>query len=116
MPTVRLRFFAATVALALMFLPFFHPGKAQHNATEIYAITNARIVTVAGQVIERGTIVVRNGLIADVGANVSAPADARTIDGTGLIVYPGLIDSYTSLGIPEPSPTPSPTGGPGGGF
>src|SRR5262249_28269966 len=32
------------------------------------------------------------------------------------IVYPGLIDSYTSLGIPEPSPTPSPTGGPGGGF
>lgn len=63
-----------------------------------FAITNARIVPVSGPEIERGTIVVRNGLIHAVGANVSAPADAWVIDGAGLTVYPGLIDAFTTLG------------------
>ena len=70
-----------------------------------YAVTNARIVTVAAQgagTIERGTIVVRNGLIQAVGANVAAPADARVIDANGLTVYPGFIDAHSSLGIPAP--------------
>jgi hypothetical protein len=71
---------------------------------------------VSGALIERGTIVFRNGLIVAVGANVSAPSDARVIDGTGLTVYPGLIDSYTNLALPEASPAPSVGGGGGGGF
>ena len=40
-----------------------------------YAITNARIVPVSGPTLERGTIVIRNGLIVSVGASASAPAD-----------------------------------------
>lgn len=83
--------------------------KAQHSGIDTYAITNARIVTVSGPTIERGTVVIRNGLIAAVGANVAAPADARVIDGSGLTVYPGLIDSNTSLGIPQPTPSPAAT-------
>lgn len=79
-----------------------------------YALTNARIVTVSGPVIERGTVVVRDGLITAVGASVTAPPDARVIDGTGLTVYPGIIDANTTLGIPRP--TPAPGGGGGGGF
>lgn len=79
-----------------------------------YALTGARIVTVSGTTIERGTVVVRDGLIAAVGANVSAPPDARVIDGAGLTVYPGIIDANTTLGIPRPTPAP---GGQGvGGF
>jgi imidazolonepropionase-like amidohydrolase len=81
---------------------------------EITAITNAKIVTVSGTTIEHGTVVLRNGLIAAVGEQVSAPADARVIDGSGLTVYPGLIDANTNLGLPEPTAAPSPTGGPGG--
>jgi imidazolonepropionase-like amidohydrolase len=84
------------------------------SGVSTYAITNARIVTVSGPVIERGTIVVRDGLIAAVGAGVNAPPDARDIDGTGLTVYPGLIDANTTLGIPRPTPTPGGAGG--GGF
>src|SRR6476646_9915706 len=80
---------------------------------QVYAITNARIVTVAGPTIEKGTIVMRNGLIDAVGANVSAPADATIIDGNGLTVYPGFIDALTSLGIQAQQPQP--TGGRGGG-
>jgi imidazolonepropionase-like amidohydrolase len=83
--------------------------KAQRSGIDTYAITNARIVTVSGPTIERGTVVIRDGLIAAVGANVVAPADARVIDGNGLTVYPGLIDSNTSLGIPQPTPSPTAT-------
>jgi imidazolonepropionase-like amidohydrolase len=72
----------------------------ERNAPNAYAITNARIVPGAGPVIERGTVVIRNGVIAAVGAAAQAPADARVIDGTGLTVYPGLIDANASLGFP----------------
>jgi len=113
MPILRLRIVAAIIILNLLLLPL--PGAVQsQRAIDVYAITNARIVTVTGQTIEKGTVVLRNGLIAAVGADVSAPADARVIDATGLTVYPGLIDASTSLGIPEPSPSPSPS--PGGGI
>ena len=93
-------------------------GAQRPTAIDTYAITGARIVTVSGPTIERGTVVVRNGLIAAVGQSVAAPPDARTIDGAGLTVYPGLIDASTTLGIPRPTPVPgaSPGGGGGGGF
>jgi imidazolonepropionase-like amidohydrolase len=94
----------ALLALVSNLAPF---ARAQRGGgVDTYAITNARIFPVSGPVIERGTVVIRNGLIAAVGANVNAPADARVIDGTGLSVYPGLIDANTTLGIPQPSPSP----------
>ncbi|MGI8564991.1 MAG: amidohydrolase family protein [Pyrinomonadaceae bacterium] len=77
---------------------------AQRSAVDTYAITNARIVVGAGPVIERGTVVIRNGLIASIGPNVAVPADARVINGTGLTVYPGFIDSNTTFAIPTPTP------------
>jgi len=73
-------------------------------SAQTYAVTNARIVTVSGDTIENGTVVVRGGLIESVGANVKAPADAEVIDGTGLTVYPGFIDALTNLGL-APTPT-----------
>ncbi|MDQ3711182.1 MAG: amidohydrolase family protein [Acidobacteriota bacterium] len=72
--------------------------------TETFAITNARIITVSGAAIEKGAVVVRNGLIEAVGANSKIPADARMIDGTGLTIYPGFIDANTSLGLPAATP------------
>jgi imidazolonepropionase-like amidohydrolase len=116
MPRVRLRLLATLLAVSISSLPTIRLVTAQHSGIDTYAITNARIVPVSGATIERGTIVFRNGLIVSVGANVSVPSDARVIDGTGLTVYPGLIDSYTNLALPEASPTPSPAGGGGGGF
>ena len=104
---MRNRHLRTSCALALVLFTLingFSPAiRAERNAIETYAITNARIVPVSGAVIERGTVVIRNGLIAAVGAQVSAPADARVIDGTGLTIYPGLIDANTTLGIPQPS-------------
>ncbi|HEY8411688.1 MAG TPA: amidohydrolase family protein [Pyrinomonadaceae bacterium] len=104
MPKVRLRIL---VALVLLFVNL--NTSAQRSAIDTYAITNARIVTASGPVIERGTVVIRNGLIAAAGGNVNAPPDARIIDGSGLTVYPGLIDSYTNLGLPAAAASPSPS-------
>lgn len=113
MPKVRLRLLVAVTTLATLTILLNQFVNAQRNTIDTYAISNARIVTVSGPVIEQGTVVLRNGLIAAVGANVTVPADARVIDGNGLTVYPGLIDSYTNLGLPAPAP--SPTQAPGGG-
>src|SRR5689334_14283435 len=73
-----------------------------------YVIRNARIVTVSGAEIENGTVVISDGKIAAVGANVSAPSGAKEIDGKRLTVYPGMIDLGTNMGLVE-----VPTGAPG---
>jgi imidazolonepropionase-like amidohydrolase len=67
-----------------------------------WAITNARIVTVTGPVIERGTVVIRGNKIQAVGANVQPPGGARIVDAGGASVYPGFIDASTNLGLNEP--------------
>lgn len=100
MKNMFLRFSIAISA----FVVFVSVVQAQTRA-ETFAITNARIVTVSGAAIERGTVVVRDGLIEAVGANLKAPADARIIDGSGLTVYPGLIDANTNLGLAAAAPT-----------
>lgn len=84
----------------------------------VVAIRNARVHPVSGPVIEKGTVVVRNGLISDVGAAVTVPSDAWVLEAAGLDVYPGLIDGLSSIGIPEAAPNPSgsgPAARPGGG-
>jgi imidazolonepropionase-like amidohydrolase len=65
------------------------------------AIRNAKIVTVSGPVLNKGTVVVRNGLIEAVGENSAVPPGAWVIDGEGMTVYPGLIDSLSTVGIPS---------------
>jgi imidazolonepropionase-like amidohydrolase len=68
----------------------------------VYAIRDARIVTVTGPVIERGNVVINaNGMIQAVGANAAIPNGAKTIDGTGLTVYPGMMETVTTLGLNE---------------
>ena len=71
-------------------------------SAETIAITHAKIVTLgsAGQIAD-GTIVVKDGRIAAVGANIAIPAGARVIDAQGHMVTPGLVASNTSLGAGE---------------
>jgi len=82
-------------------LLFLLSGLLSAEVPSAVAITDARVVTVSGPVIEKGTVVVRGGLIEAVGARVAVPADAWEIDGAGLTVYPGLIDGLSTLGIPK---------------
>lgn len=104
--------FLTTIFLYLNFgwLPLKAQSSTTTTALNTFAITNARIITVSGLPIDRGTVVIRNGLIEAVGANVNPPADARLIDGAGLTVYPGFFDVNTNLGIAAPQrPAPGAT-------
>ena len=83
------------------------PVEGAKNPRSVYAIKDATIYPVSGPKIERGTIVIRNGLIEAVGVNVTIPPEATVIDGNGLTVYPGLIDSFSDTGLP-PAPPEAP--------
>ena len=61
-------------------------------------ITNATILTAAGDRIERGSILLQDGRIAAIGT-VQAPAGATVVDATGKWVTPGLIDAHSHLGV-----------------
>ena len=89
-------FTVAVVAMVAMTVPLLRVSGQMPARAPGYAITNARIVTAAGPVIDKGTVVMREGIIEDVGAAVTAPADALLVDGTGLVVYPGMIDMSNS--------------------
>ncbi|MFN8003042.1 MAG: amidohydrolase family protein [Acidobacteriota bacterium] len=91
----------AVAALFLKAIPATVVNAQQNAAVTVYAIRNAKIVTVSGQTIDRGTVVIRDGKIAEVGASVAIPKNAKIIEGQGLSVYPGLIDSGTTLGLTE---------------
>ena len=60
----------------------------------VYAIVGARIEIGDGRIIEKGTVLVRDGLIEAVGATIAVPPDAEIIKGDGLIVYPGFLDAH----------------------
>jgi hypothetical protein len=97
--------------LALLFLA---SGALLADAPTVIAIHNARVIPVSGPAIARGTVIMRNGLIEAVGADIAVPADAWVIEGDGLTVYPGLIDALSTFGIPDAAPATANGGGRGG--
>jgi imidazolonepropionase-like amidohydrolase len=85
---------------ALLLAAFFgFRAEAQEAVT---AITNAKIMTVgpAGN-IEKGTILIKGGKIAAVGADVVVPPGATVIDASGRVVTPGLIDAHSHTAMED---------------
>jgi imidazolonepropionase-like amidohydrolase len=78
---------------------------AQGGEPLTFAIRGAKVVPVSSAPLENATVVISRGLITAVGTNVTVPPDAWVIDGKGLIVYPGLIDGFTDVGVTAPPVT-----------
>lgn len=76
-------------------------GVSAQSRKGTFALTNARLNTIARGVIERGTLVITDGVISAVGLDVRVPSGATVIDCSGLTVYPGFIDGGTELGLVE---------------
>ncbi len=66
-------------------------------------ITNATVLTGTGEQLEDASVLIRDGKIAEVGQDISAPGDATVIDASGKWVTPGIIDAHSHLGV-YPSP------------
>ena len=69
---------------------------------DTYAITGGTVYTLgAAGKIEHGTVIIKDGKIAAVGANLAVPAGAKVIDATGKVVTPGIIDPQSQFGVDE---------------
>jgi imidazolonepropionase-like amidohydrolase len=77
----------------------------QAEVPSAIAIQDARVVTVSGEDLPKATVLLRDGLIQDVGVGLAIPRDAWVIDGAGLTVYPGFIDGLSRWGL---AATPNP--------
>jgi len=88
---------AAAVLMALAAPSSTVPVTGQARTPGAVAIRNATLVTVTNGTITNGTIVLRDGKIAALGANVTIPAGAEVIDGTGRFVSPGIIDAHSHI-------------------
>lgn len=64
-------------------------------------IKNAKIYTVAGEPIEKGSILIDAGRIKEIGTEIIAPKDTQVIDVEGKLVFPGMIDAHCHLGLWE---------------
>jgi imidazolonepropionase-like amidohydrolase len=83
-----------TVAVLTLVL---HPSISADALAQDLVITNARVIIGNGQVIERGSLVVRNGRIASVSAGAPAAQSGRAIDARGMTVMPGFIDAHRHI-------------------
>src|SRR5690242_16298461 len=89
----------AAVALGVLLAFAISSGAANAPDSSVLVIQNATILTVTHGVIEHGSILIRDGKIAEVGTNVRAPKDAQVIDAGGQFVMPGIIDCHSHIAI-----------------
>ena len=93
------------IFLSILSLCFLLAVRAQETVSpappesQPILITNATVHVGNGQVIENGSILIKDGKIAAVGQNLTAPAGAEVINAQGKQVYPGLIITDSNLGL-----------------
>ena len=98
----------AALIVALCLAP---QARGQGGEPPYFAIRGAKIVTVSGRIAENSTIIISRGIITAIAADAKIPDEAWIIDGKGLTVYPGLIDSFTDVGLIAPPAPGSPAVG-----
>ena len=109
MHPVLARWCLSTLAFAVTFFALLGTAPrigAQGGEPQYFAIRGAKIVPVSGPPLENATVVMAHGVIKAIGKDVAIPPDAWIIEGKGLIVYPGLFDSFTDVGLPAAAPAP----------
>jgi len=79
--------------------PTAFPSTYKPRASQPTLIRNATVLTAAGPMLRNASVLMRDGRIVEVGTNISAPADAIVVDGTGKWVTPGIIDTHSHIGV-----------------
>jgi imidazolonepropionase-like amidohydrolase len=94
-PCVRLAAFVGLACVATV------ATVAPTASAQTIAITGGTVYPVSGPKIENGTVIIRDGRIAAVGAGIAIPSDAQRVDARGKWIVPGFINSATTLGLSE---------------
>lgn len=69
-------------------------------------LENAQIIPVSSAPIKKGSILIKDGKIVEFGSQVEAPFNARAIDCTGKVLFPGMVDVHTARGLDQPNESP----------
>jgi len=85
-------------ALSLLAMAFVHAATPP-DASPVILIQNATVLTVTKGTIEHGSVLIKDGKIAEVGKDLKAPSGAQVIDGTGMFVTPGIIDCHSHIAV-----------------
>ena len=91
-----LRVLSLLCALCLIYVPWATAANPP-DAPAVIVIQNATILTVSHGTIEHGSILIKDGKIAEVGQSVKVPKDAQVIDAAGQFVIPGIIDCHSHI-------------------
>jgi imidazolonepropionase-like amidohydrolase len=85
--------------LYLLYFLYLPPAQAATppDAPGVIVIQNATILTVSHGTIEHGSILIKDGKIAEVGQSVKAPKEAQVLDAAGQFVIPGIIDCHSHI-------------------
>jgi imidazolonepropionase-like amidohydrolase len=98
-----------TVSLTGLMAQSTFPVNGVHDdRDEVFAITGATIFKNYNTSIDDATLIIRNGRIENMGANLKIPKDAIVFDLKGKTIYPSFIDLYSNYGMPEPKPEGAP--------
>ena len=97
MRNLRFALLLATGVVAIATIPAAPRLQAQSRQTPVLAIANATVLTVTKGTLTRGTVIVKDGRIAAVGANIAVPSGAEVVDATGRFVTPGIIDAHSHI-------------------
>ena len=94
---------AGLLLLPTLALAQTEPTENLRDATPaVYALTDATVVVAPGQQMDNATLVIRDGVVDDVGPDVQPPSDARVRDMEGRTIYPGFIDPHSEVGMQDP--------------
>ena len=73
------------------------------NNSNYMAFTNAKIHVSPTEIIENGTLLIKNGKVVNVGKSVNIPKNTTKVDLSGKSIYPSFIDMYTTFGVKKPN-------------
>lgn len=91
----------ALLSLSMVLLSMVAMSQIPKAEKGTFYLSNATIETITNGTIEKGSLIISEGRILEVGTDLSTPADAKIIDCEGLTIYPGMIDGGTSIGLIE---------------
>jgi imidazolonepropionase-like amidohydrolase len=89
----------AIAGLNLLATPGAHGATPPDAAPTVLLIQNATILTISHGTIEHGSVLIRDGKIAEVGQSIAAPQGAKVIDAAGQFVMPGIIDCHSHIAV-----------------
>ncbi|WP_422091099.1 amidohydrolase family protein [Tenacibaculum ovolyticum] len=97
---ILLVFLCISTTYAQEYFPSNTGVKTSNN--KLFAFTNAKIYVTPTNIIKKGTLLIKDGKVLNIGKSINIPKEAEVINLAGKTIYPSFIDAYTTFGVTTP--------------